>query len=48
MDALEGVPGMNTPECLSSVVCPDAPGAPRRRVGQVFHIDQTPVADRSS
>uniref|UniRef100_A0A915PQU8 Uncharacterized protein n=1 Tax=Setaria digitata TaxID=48799 RepID=A0A915PQU8_9BILA len=44
MDALEGMPGMNTPECLASAICP---GAPRRRVGQGCHGDQAPVAERN-
>ncbi|EJW86037.1 TPR Domain containing protein [Wuchereria bancrofti] len=34
MDALEGMPGINTPECLTSVTCP---GAPRRRTGQILY-----------
>ncbi|VDO33346.1 unnamed protein product [Onchocerca flexuosa] len=44
MDALEGMPGINTPECLTSAVCP---GAPRRRTGQICNSDQTPVTERN-
>lgn len=47
MNALEGMPGMNTPECLASAICP---GAPRRRVAPAASqnsVEMTPVTERN-